>query len=144
MMQNRIIFLVLVAASSCATIDPYSPLSSDISIINKAYDAKSTRCVQETLGANKPRIRGDEMGPIVEHYDYFDCLDSENYDDAIEDMNNSKKMQIVDDKKFIETIELDLNDESNDLNCELNLTGIGPKNQPNSKYYNCTEKVKNN
>ena len=79
MIQSRNIFLVLVAASSCATIDPYSPLSSDISIINKAYDAKSTRCVQETLGANKPRIRGDEMGPIVEHYDYFDCLDSVSY-----------------------------------------------------------------
>ena len=142
MIQSRNIFLVLVAASSCATIDPYSPLSSDISIINKAYDAKSTRCVQETLGANKPRIRGDEMGPIVEHYDYFDCLDSENYDDAVENMNNSKKMQIVDDKKFIETIELDLNDESKDLNCELNLTGISPKNQPNSKYYNCSKNGK--
>jgi len=91
MMQNRIIFLVLVATSSCATIDPYSPLSSDIPIINKAYDAKSTRCVQETLGANKPRIRGDEISPIVEHYDYFDCLDSENYDDAVENIRNSLK-----------------------------------------------------
>ena len=84
-----------------------------------------------------------------EHYSAIlksgnDAYKTENYDDAIEDMNNSKKMQIVDDKKFIETIELDINDESNDLNCELNLTGIGPKNQPNSKYYNCTEKVKNN
>ena len=57
-------------------------------------------------------------------------------------MNNSKKMQIVDDKKFIETIELDLNDESKDLNCELNLTGISPKNQPNSKYYNCSKNGK--
>ena len=134
MMQNRIIFLVLVATSSCATIDPYSPLSSDIPIINKAYDAKSTRCVQETLGANKPRIRGDEISPIVEHYDYFDCLDSENYDDAVENINNSNNIKLPDDKKFIETIELDLNDESKDLNCELNLTGISPKNQPTAKY----------
>jgi hypothetical protein len=142
MMQNRIIFLVLVATSSCATIDPYSPLSSDIPIINKAYDAKSTRCVQETLGANKPRIRGDEISPIVEHYDYFDCLDSENYDDAVENINNSNKIKLPDDKKFIETIELDLNDESKDLNCELNLTGISPKNQPTSKYYNCSKNGK--
>ena len=142
MMQNRIIFLVLVATSSCATIDPYSPLSSDIPIINKAYDAKSTRCVQETLGANKPRIRGDEISPIVEHYDYFDCLDSENYDDAVENINNSINIKLPDDKKFIETIELDPNDESKDLNCELNLTGISPKNQPNSKYYNCSKNRK--
>jgi hypothetical protein len=142
MMQNRIIFLVLVATSSCATIDPYSPLSSDIPIINKAYDAKSTRCVQETLGANKPRIRGDEISPIVEHYDYFDCLDSENYDDAVENINNSNNIKLPDDKKFIETIELDLNDESKDLNCELNLTGISPKNQPTSKYYNCSKNGK--
>ena len=142
MIQIRNIFLVLVAASSCATIDPYSPLSSDIPIINKAYDAKSTRCVQETLGANKPRIRGDEISPIVEHYDYFDCLDSENYDDAVENINNSNNIKLPDDKKFIETIELDLNDESKDLNCELNLTGIGPKNQPNSKYYNCSKNGK--
>lgn len=142
MMQNRIIFVVLVATSSCATIDTYSPLSSDIPIINKAYDAKSTRCVQETLGANKPRIRGDEISPIVEHYDYFDCLDSENYDDAVENINNSINIKLPDDKKFIETIELDPNDESKDLNCELNLTGISPKNQPNSKYYNCSKNRK--
>ncbi|MBL6903500.1 MAG: hypothetical protein ISR29_04790 [SAR86 cluster bacterium] len=141
-MQNRIIFVVLVATSSCATIDTYSPLSSDIPIINKAYDAKSTRCVQETLGANKPRIRGDEISPIVEHYDYFDCLDSENYDDAVENINNSINIKLPDDKKFIETIELDPNDESKDLNCELNLTGISPKNQPNSKYYNCSKNRK--
>ena len=142
MMQNRIIFLVLVATSSCATIDPYSPLSSDIPIINKAYDAKSTRCVQETLGANKPRIRGDEMGPIVEHYDYFDCLDSENYDNAVEEINTSKKMRIIDNKEFVETVELGLDDESKKLNCELNLTGVSPKNEPNSKYYNCAQEIK--
>ena len=69
-MQNRIIFLVLIAASGCASNNLYSPLDSDISIMNKAYDARSTRCVQETLGANKPRIRGDEMSPIVEPVSY--------------------------------------------------------------------------
>ena len=133
-MQNRIIFLVLIAASSCASNSPYSSLDSDISIVNKAYDARSTRCVQETLGANKPRIRGDEMSPIVEHYDYFDCLDSENYDNAVEEINTSKK--------FVETVELGLDDESKKLNCELNLTGVSPKNEPNSKYYNCAQEIK--
>lgn len=142
MMQNRIIFLVLIAASGCASNNLYSPLDSDISIMNKAYDARSTRCVQETLGANKPRIRGDEMSPIVEHYDYFDCLDSENYDNAVEEINTNKKIRIIDNKEFVETVELDLVDESKKLNCELNLTGVSPKNEPNSKYYNCAQEIK--
>ena len=110
--------------------------------MNKAYDARSTRCVQETLGANKPRIRGDEMSPIVEHYDYFDCLDSENYDNAVEEINTSKKIRIIDNKELVETVELDLVDESKKLNCELNLTSVSPKNEPNSKYYNCTQEIK--
>ena len=136
-MKNNFLFLTLVFISCCASCKSFGPENSDIPIINKvSYEARSAKCFQATNGANKPRVRGDEMSPIVEHYDYFDCMDSVVLDNAIDDINKDKKRFILDEEKLDDQIELNSDIEFEEFNCELNLASIYSNTSIETKYYN--------
>ena len=141
-MKNKFLFLTLVFITSCASSKSLGPENSDIPIINKvSYEAHSAKCFQATNGANKPRVRGDEMSPIVEHYDYFDCMDSVVLDNAIDDINKDKKRFILDEEKLDDQIELNSDIEFEEFNCELNLASISSNTSIETKYYNCKKEI---
>ena len=141
-MKNKFLFLTLVFITSCASSKSLGPENSDIPIINKvSYEARSAKCFQATNGANKPRVRGDEMSPIVEHYDYFDCMDSVVLDNAIDDINKNKKRFILDEEKLDDQIELNSDIEFEEFNCELNLASISSNTSIETKYYNCKKEI---
>jgi len=141
-MKNKFLFLTLVFITSCASSKSLGPENSDIPIINKvSYEARSAKCFQATNGANKPRVRGDEMSPIVEHYDYFDCMDSVVLDNAIDDINKDKKRFILDEEKLDDQIELNSDIEFEEFNCELNLASISSNTSIETKYYNCKKEI---
>tara|TARA_B100001564_G_scaffold50482_1_gene37423 strand:+ start:734 stop:1162 length:429 start_codon:yes stop_codon:yes gene_type:complete len=141
-MKNKFLFLTLVFITSCASSKSFGPENSDIPIINKvSYEARSAKCFQATNGANKPRVRGDEMSPIVEHYDYFDCMDSVVLDNAIDDINKDKKRFILDEEKLYDQIELNSDIEFEEFNCELNLASISSNTSIETKYYNCKKEI---
>lgn len=141
-MKNKFLFLTLVFITSCVSSKSFGPENSDIPIINKvSYEARSAKCFQATNGANKPRVRGDEMSPIVEHYDYFDCMDSVVLDNAIDDINKDKKRFILDEEKLDDQIELNSDIEFEEFNCELNLASISSNTSIETKYYNCKKEI---
>jgi hypothetical protein len=141
-MKNKFLFLTLVFITSCASSKSLGPENSDIPIINKvSYEARSAKCFQATNGANKPRVRGDEMSPIVEHYNYFDCMDSVVLDNAIDDINKDKKRFLLDEEKLDDQIELNSDTEFEELNCELNLASISSNTGSDTKYYNCKKEI---
>ena len=81
------------------------------------------------------------MSPIVEHYDYFDCMDSVVLDNAIDDINKDKKRFILDEEKLDDQIELNSDIEFEEFNCELNLASISSNTSIETKYYNCKREI---
>jgi hypothetical protein len=93
------------------------------------------------LGANKPRVRGDEMSPVIEHYDYFDCIDSKTYEAAFDEANKAKKISFIDKSEAADQAELNEDEDSSKLNCKPNIASISSKGIQNTKYYDCVKRL---
>ena len=64
-------------------------------------------------------------------------MDSIQYDEAVKDKNENKKVAFGEVNKLTEAAELLLSPESKDLNCELNINAFKKDEGADAKYYNC-------
>tara|TARA_B100000900_G_C20593600_1_gene722513 strand:+ start:2099 stop:2551 length:453 start_codon:yes stop_codon:yes gene_type:complete len=144
MINNKILSLMILLISSCALDKTNQLQDSNVPTINTiSYEANSISCTQEMLGANKPRVRGDEMSPVIEHYDYFDCIDSKTYEAAFDEANKTKKISFIDKSEAADQAELneDEDEDLSKLNCKPNIASISSKGIQNNKYYDCVKSL---
>jgi len=137
-MQIKTPLLLLIVVSSCASNKSSSPDIDDLSLIKSGpHDSQTITCFQKTNSTHQsPRIEG-EKDYLLKTYDYFDCMDSIQYDEAVKDKNENKKVAFGEVNKLTETAELVLSPESEDLNCELNINAFKQDEEADAKYYNC-------